>query len=173
MTTLVLTAIGNDQSGLVNALARVIADNGGSWDESRMGQLAGKFAGIVQVSVPDTRADELITALQPLSEQGLLDITVTRAEDAEPEAGERQLALNLVGQDRPGIIEEISQTLADLNVTIKELETSTANAPMAGGMLFEASALLGVPAGVADDQLKSVLEQLANELMVDLDLTVA
>ena len=62
VTTLVLTVIGDEQSGLVDALSGVIADHGGSWDESHMTQLAGKFAGIVLVTVPAPRVDEFDTA---------------------------------------------------------------------------------------------------------------
>ena len=66
MTTLVLTVIGDDRSGLVSMLSGVIAQHGGSWERSQMARLAGKFAGIVMVSVPDDRADALIDALEPL-----------------------------------------------------------------------------------------------------------
>ena len=79
MPTLVLTAIGDDQSGLVDALSGVIAAHGASWDQSHMSHLAGKFAGIVQVSVPDGKVDALIAALQPLEHDGLLDITASTA----------------------------------------------------------------------------------------------
>ena len=79
MATLVLTVIGDDRSGLVDALSGVIADHGGNWDKSRMARLAGKFAGIVMVAVPDAAADALIADLEPLEAQGLLDITVERA----------------------------------------------------------------------------------------------
>jgi glycine cleavage system regulatory protein len=66
MATLVLTVIGDDRSGLVSALSGVIADHGGSWERSQMARLAGKFAGIVVVSVPDAGADALIRDLGPL-----------------------------------------------------------------------------------------------------------
>lgn len=170
MTTLVLTAIGDDQSGLVDALSGVIADHGANWDRSHMSHLAGKFAGIVQVTVPDGRVDALIGALQPLEQDGLLDITVSRADDAAGADPARIVALHLVGQDRQGIIHDMSHALAELGVSIDQLETATANAPMAGGMLFEAHATLHVPLDLDDDLLRSTLEELANELMVDIDL---
>ena len=54
MTTyLVLTAIGDDKPGLVESLAQTIASNAGNWLESNMSQLAGKFAGVLRVSVND------------------------------------------------------------------------------------------------------------------------
>jgi glycine cleavage system regulatory protein len=171
MTTLVLTVIGDDQSGLVDALSGVIADSGANWDQSHMTHLAGKFAGIVEVTVPDNRADALVASLQPLEQEGLLDITVSRAADtntASPAAA--RASLHLVGQDRQGIIHDMSHALAGLGVSIMELETATSNAPMAGGMLFEASATLAVPSGLNAQRLRDALEALANELMVDIDL---
>ena len=169
MATLVLTVIGDDRSGLVSALSGVIAEHGGSWERSQMARLAGKFAGIVVVTVPDGHAEALIKDLGPLEAQGLLDITVERGADESPTEATR-LHLELVGADRPGIVHDISQVLAARQVSIEELHTATREAPMAGGMLFEATATLLAPPTLAVADLQSVLEELANELMVDLTL---
>lgn len=170
MPTLVLTAIGDDQSGLVDALSGVIASHGASWDQSHMSHLAGKFAGIVQVSVPDGRVDELVAALEPLQSQGLLDITASTASGLDGPATARTIRLELLGQDRVGIIHELSHALASLGVSIHELQTATGSAPMGGGVLFQATALLEVPLDVDEEALRSTVEELSNELMVDIDL---
>ena len=171
MATLVLTVIGNDTSGLVDALAGPIARHGGSWDRSHMARLAGQFAGIVVVSVPDENVTALQASLDSLNAQGLLDVQVAIAssstEDGPPE---NLLRLELIGQDRPGIISEISAALATRNVSILELETNTTSAPTSGEPLFEAKATLRVPNELPLDQLRETLEDIANELMVDLDL---
>jgi glycine cleavage system regulatory protein len=172
MATLVLTVIGDDRSGLVAALSGVIAEHGGSWERSQMARLAGKFAGIVVVAVPDHRADALIRDLGPLETQGLLDITVERAPDDAPSRPDMvRLSLALVGSDRPGIVHDIARVLADRQVSIEELHTATREAPMAGGTLFEATATLLAPPSVPLAELQVVLEELANELMVDLSLS--
>lgn len=172
MATLVLTVIGDDRSGLVSALSGVIAAHGGSWERSQMARLAGKFAGIVLVAVPDDRADALISELEPLSAEGLLDITAERSHDADdgPE-GATRLSLELVGTDRPGIVHDISRSLATRGVSIEELQTATREAPMSGGTLFEARATLLSPSNVPIDDLRELLERLANELMVDIELS--
>ncbi len=170
MATLVLTALGDDQAGLVDALSGVIADHGGNWDRSHMAQLAGKFAGIVMVTVADARVDALVRDLAPLESQGLLDVTVTVAVDDTPADDVTRLALELMGLDHPGIVHDISHALAVRNVSIRELRTETSSAPMGGGTLFSAKAILDVPPGVSRDDLVHVLEDLANELMVDIDL---
>jgi glycine cleavage system regulatory protein len=172
MASLVLTVIGDDRSGLVSALSGVIADHGGSWERSQMARLAGKFAGIVLVEVSDDRAEDLIGALGPLGTEGLLDVTVERAGDGAPVSTDMtRLSLELVGADRPGIVHDISQALAAPQVSIEELHTATREAPMVGGMLFEATATLLAPPTVPIAELQAVLEELANELMVDISLS--
>lgn len=170
MATLVLTVIGDDRSGLVSALSGVIAEHGGSWERSQMARLAGKFAGIVCVAVPDDRVDALTAALAPLGQQGLLDVTVERSGEPAAAAG-TVLTLELVGADRPGIVHDITRVLAVHHVSIEELHTDTRPAPMSNDMLFEARARLVAPATVGTGELREVLEQLANELMVDLSLS--
>ena len=173
MTPLVLTLIGDDRAGLVNAIAAAVTNHGGNWERSQMAELAGKFAGIVLVTVPDERVDELTDALQPL--RGLLDVTVQRAHGAtgefvaDPDRRPR-LLLDLLGTDRPGIVSDISAVLAAHDVNIESLVTATREAPMAGGLLFEATAELALRPGTDVEALRSALENLANELMVDLDL---
>jgi glycine cleavage system regulatory protein len=171
MATLVLTVIGDDRVGLVDALAGPIVEHGGNWDRSHMARLAGKFAGIVVVSAPDDRVDDLTAHLETLAGQGLLDVTVAIAAPDGPPASDTFLQLHLVGQDRPGIVREVAGALAQRSVSIEELETSSSSAPMSAERLFEAAATLRVPAGTDPDDLRSTLESIANELMVDLDVT--
>lgn len=169
MASLVVTVIGDDRAGLVSALADVIAEHGGNWERSQMAELAGKFAGIVLVTVPDRSANDLVAGLWPLEEQGILDVSVQLGEP-QPFDGVR-FDMALIGGDRPGIVREISRALARLGVSIDQLSTATREAPMAGGMLFEASAVLELPAGTDVAAVRSAIEALANELMVDIDLS--
>jgi len=171
MATLVLTVIGDDRAGLVDALAGPIARHDGNWDRSHMARLAGKFAGIVVVSVPDERIDALTAELRTLTGQGLLDVSVAIASTDAPEPDDELLQLHLIGQDRPGIVREVASALAQRNVSIEELETSASSAPMSGELLFEAIATLRVPAGTDAADVRSILEAIANELMVDLDVS--
>lgn len=173
MASLVLTVIGDDRPGLVGALSDAVSSHGGNWEHSQMAQMAGKFAGIVLVTVADDRVDELVDALGGLGAGGLLEVRAERAAGA-PGASSATggVRLHLVGSDRPGIVREISTALADQGVTIEELATSTSEAPMAGGVLFEARAVLGLPAGSELDDVRRALEAVADELMVELDLSL-
>lgn len=168
MATLVLTVIGDDRSGLVSALSAPFKAHGAQWERSRMARLAGKFAGILEVVVPDDRVPALEQALAALADEGL-HVTVERT--AEPEdAPVTRLSLDLLGADRPGIVADVSALLARERVGIEELTTQVRDAPMAGGRLFEAHAVLAAPASVSTTALRTALEALADELMVDLAL---
>lgn len=164
---LVLTVLGDDRPGLVSALAAEVRAQGGSWERSQMARLAGKFAGIVLVQVPEDRITGLLAALEPL--EGL-HVTAERTDLPPAVPVARALRLTLVGNDRPGIVADISSLLASSGVSIDELTTGVREAPMSGGLLFEADAVLRVPDGVAGDDLRAALEALADELMVELNL---
>jgi glycine cleavage system regulatory protein len=165
---LVLTVIAPDQPGLVEKVAQCVAGHGGNWLESRMSRMAGQFAGILRVAVPAEAYDELVAALHGLAEQG---IRVLVAESGiEPSCSWKPIHLDLVGNDRPGIVRDITGLLAELGVNLERLTTEVAPAPMSSEPLFHAEALLAVPLSLTLDVLQARLEDLADDLMVELNL---
>jgi glycine cleavage system regulatory protein len=169
MTDLVLTLIGPDRPGLVQAVAGIVAEHGGNWLESRMTHLAGKFAGILRAELPDDRVAAATRALAALEGKGLKIVAETVAR-TEREPRERTMDLELLGLDRPGIVREIAQLLADSGVNVEELTTNRTSAPMSGEILFEARAHVHVPAAADVAKLRKALERVANDLMVEIKL---
>ena len=167
MATIVLTALGNDQTGLVDALAGTISEHGGNWERSHMAQLAGKFAGIVVASVPDTQVDDLVAALAPLEARGLLDLTIERADEVTVADPGSAFAVELVGQDRLGIIHDLASSLAAIGASIDELTTQTSDAPMAGGQLFEAQATVTGPATLTAAAVEDAVADLGRDFQLD------
>lgn len=169
MTTLVLTVVGDDRVGLVKALADVVSANGGNWERSHLAELAGTFAGVVVVTVPDREAEQLRAALEPLD--GLLNVSV-RAAAREQDAATppRQVRLELLGNDQPGIVAAVSGILARHGVGVADLQTATREAPMAGGLLFEATAVLSADSDASLEAVRADLEELATEILVDLSV---
>lgn len=164
---LVLTVIGDDRPGLVGELSAAISQHQGSWLESSMSRLAGKFAGIVKVSVPATGSRPLQQALEGLS--GLKVTLESSSSGNEPRHG-RRLRLSLVGHDRIGIVKEVSQVLARHAVNVEELVTHTSSAPMSAETLFHAQAELLADSGLDARALTTELEDISNDLMVDISL---
>jgi glycine cleavage system regulatory protein len=171
MATFTLTCIGDDRPGLVSTLAATIKAHGASWERSQMARLAGKFAGILLVAVDEDQAAALVADLEALGDVGL-QVTLVQT-DAPVEHESLRLSLELLGADHPGIVAEISAALADRGIGIEELGTDVREAPMAGGMLFEARAVLEAPPATSTEELRSMLESLADELMVEIRLSDA
>jgi glycine cleavage system regulatory protein len=169
MTDLVLTLIGADRPGLVEAVADVVAQNGGNWLESRMAHLAGKFAGILRVEVPADKASHVLAALADLEARGL-KVVGESAQASEQATPGRTLDLDLVGLDRPGIVREISQLLASSGANVEELATDRISAAMSGEMLFVAKARVRLLPSADLAALRTALERLANDLMVEIKL---
>jgi glycine cleavage system regulatory protein len=165
-TPLAMTIIGPDRTGLVESVARAVADHGGNWLESRMCRLGGEFAGILRIEIPAEKKAPLMAALEDLQENGL-QIVVRDDKPAAAALAGKQTKLEIVGSDRPGIVREITSALARANVNVEEFFSEVVSAPMSGETLFKASARLQLPQNCDLAALKRDLEKIAADLLVD------
>ena len=161
---LVLTIVGPDRTGLVESVARVVADHGGNWLESRMCRLGGEFAGILRIEVPAEQKGPLLAAFQKISDLHI--VAQTSQTTVSPAAG-RQTTLEIVGSDRPGIVRDITSALARARVNVEEFSSEVSSAPMSGETLFKASARLHLPDQCDLAALRAELETIAADLLVD------
>ena len=167
-TSIVLTIIADDQPGIINAVSGALYNHGGGWTHSSMSSLAGQFAGILLASVPSEKAEACVKELHQLKSQGLQVIAHVSSSESSTTEEAHEYTLDLVGNDRKGIVHDISTILANHNVNVLNLETISESASMGGGELFKARAELVIPASADIDVLESELEDIANELMVDI-----
>lgn len=165
--SVVFTFIGRDQPGLVEKLSSTVADHGGNWLESRMSQLSGQFAGVVRVAVAPEQMDTLCQALTALDTQGLR--IICQPSDADS-ATESEIFLHIIGNDRPGIVREVSRALALHQINVVDMHTEVTSAPMTGDPLFEASAEIQAPKHFDLDALEDTLETIGEQLSVEIDL---
>ncbi|SJN39796.1 Glycine cleavage system transcriptional antiactivator GcvR [Microbacterium esteraromaticum] len=169
MTSLILTVAGADRPGLVSAVADIVDAHGGNWENSQLAELGGTFAGVIEVSVVPEHIDELQAALRGLD--GLLTVTVHEGADAAaPRDDAQRLSITVLGNDRPGIVREISGVLNTHALSIESMTTETRDAAMAGGRLFESIVTATVPASADLGALRAALERLAAEIQVDITL---
>ncbi|NNE92209.1 MAG: ACT domain-containing protein [Verrucomicrobiales bacterium] len=168
-TSVIATVVGPDRPGLVELISKAVSGHGGNWEESRFAHLAGQFAGMLRIEIPEANLADLEASLNALAESGLT-VSVTRGgDDGESGSGNwTTLNLSLVGQDRPGIVSEVSHALAERGINVEELSTEVESAPMSGELLFRADAELSCPSDLALDELRSALEAIGPELMVEL-----
>lgn len=165
MKQLVLTIIGKDKAGLVKQLAKVINEHHGNWMASNLSHLAGYFAGIVQIEVAEPDLANLTSALQQLQD---LDIKVQHGEQTELNKNQ-QLRFVVTGNDRPGIVQELSSILSHKGANIVAFESNKQSAPNWGVPLFHAEATVQLPAGLHRDEVTQALEAIATDIVVDLE----
>jgi glycine cleavage system regulatory protein len=167
LVSLVVTAIGSDRPGIVRQMSEKAQGFGANWAGSRMTSIAGQFAGMVHFEVPAANADALAAALQGLESAGLRIVIAKTAAPPAP-AGRRMVTLELEGPDRPGIVRDLSRSVADRGASIEELHTEIVDTADRGHT-FKVKARLSVPAALANEELQRGLDALASEMMVDFD----
>ena len=163
---LIISIMADDRPGLVETLSRIVKEHEGNWLESRMSHLAGKFAGIVQVQVNNKNKSALESALKALKSEGW----VIGVEDSSSNEQRNQpcAKLNIVGNDRPGIVKDVSQVLAKLGVNVLELNTQFESAAMTAEALFKTQADIQTPEDLELDDVRDALEDISNDLMVEI-----
>ena len=171
MIDLVLTLIGQDRPGIVDSVSEVVAAHDGNWLESRMAHLAGKFAGVLRVEVPERQAVALEQALARLEGSGLRIVVERSVPAVAPRL--RAMEIEMLGLDRPGLVHEISTLLAAGGINVEELATDRTAAAHSGDLMFHAQIRVLVPEAVDVIGVRQGLERLAGDLMVEIRLAEA
>lgn len=166
----ILSVLSDDRPGVIKQIAELVNRHGGNWLESRLTQLAGKFAGVIRVNVPEAAEADLKQALLSLRQRGIS----VQVEDLQPTALVREpgrdATFSAIGPDRPGIVLEIAQALTEYNINIADLNTNCSSTPYSGEPLFAADGVLHVPQGTNLEQLSTQLERIADALGIDISL---
>jgi glycine cleavage system regulatory protein len=168
-TSIVFTFIAKDKPGLVERLSKTVSDFGGNWLESRMSHLAGQFAGITRIQVSTEQATALRDALLALSSNELT-VVVQPGESASPVEKAQQRSVHIIGNDRPGIVLEVSRALAARSINVSEMNTNITSAPMTAESLFESTVIIVLPDQQDLDELVEKLDEIANDLAIDINL---
>ena len=168
-TSLIATVMGPDRPGIVSLLSDRAQRFGASWAASRLAKLAGEFAGMVHFEVPRENADALATALKGLESSGLR-LVVAKSDGAEAPPGLRGVDLELVGEDRLGIVSNLTRILTESGISIEHIHTEIGGGKGPGKPSFKVAAHLLVPKALSADALRGKLEGLANEMMLDIAL---
>jgi glycine cleavage system regulatory protein len=168
---LVITITCPDRPGIVERVTDVVVAHSGNWEESRLARLGGDFAGIVMVSVPPDRADELTTALLSLTHDEMT-VAVKRASPLVPAMREGHVlcVLRLGGADHEGIVHDVSAYLAKHGINVESMETEIVAAPMSAAPLFHMEAQLDVPPSLTIDALRENLRLIGDQLGVGIEI---
>ncbi|MDQ2990112.1 MAG: formyl transferase, partial [Pseudomonadota bacterium] len=166
---LVVSIMGPDRHGIVSQVAERAQRYGANWAASRMTRLAGEFAGMVHFEVPREHADAMEAALRALASAGL-QVTVARSDSAIVPDTMRGFELELVGDDRVGIVSRLTSMLAERGISIENIHTELTRSGVSGKQTFKIGAHLLVPATLPVDDLRRDIGALASEMMLDVAL---
>ena len=169
MALLVLSVVGSDRPGLTKALAAAVFSAGGNWLESHLSRLGGLYVGSVLVELEADGVEALRAAAQAVDAQGL-EVRIAPAVDGPGATGEA-LHISLVGQDRPGIVRQVTAVLSGLEVNIETFDTRISAEPHSGAPLFHMEAQLRLPPRVTAAAVQAALERISAEVMVDFSFT--
>ena len=166
MNHLIITAIGSDRPGIVSELSGVVTSHGANVEESRMARLESDFAILMLVSVQPDWQEALELSLQSISG---LSITTKGTDSSSLESGKLS-RIHLEGADNEGIVQVLSNYLADKSINITELETHISHAPVSGTPLFNLNATISIPKEVNSDDLQDELSHISHKLGVEIQL---
>ena len=165
MDSVVFTIIGDDRPGVVEQIATTVNQHDANWLGSRMSQLGGKFAGMIEASGAQAQLAELSRALEQL--EGLT-VVVQPAGVIQP-AASRTVVVTMLGLDRPGIVREVSMALRTAGLNVLDLSTDISQAAMTGGLMFHGRAVVDAANGDLIE-LAQQLDTLSQSLGVDIEL---
>ena len=171
MALLVLSVVGSDRPGLTQALAAAVLSAGGNWLESHLSHLGGLYVGSVLVELAADGVEGLRSAVSAVDAHGL-DVRIAPAIEGAGAAGET-LQFGLVGQDRPGIVNQVTGVLSSLGANIEAFRTWIDIEPHAGAPLFHMDARLRLPPELPVAKVQAALEAISGEIMVDISITAA
>lgn len=170
-TLRLISLISDDHPGIVDAIAEKVADIGGSWLESRLSKLSGKFAGVIRVSIDEDKVEALETALYELSQQGIWSRVDTVNEQEVKNETNKVAYVHLLGPDRKGIVRELSKALVSEQINLSNLETSLSSMPYSGEPLFEATGELEIPSNVDIQAFHDTLYEIGDALALDISFS--
>ena len=170
--TLVLSLTADDKPGIVETIANTVNRHHGNWLESQLAQLAGKFAGVISVSIANENIEDLRKTLNTLEKQGIY-IQVDQIDQSQDTQAEGALGqLLITGPDRVGIVKEVSKALADQSINVYSLNTWLSSMPYSGDPLFEAEASILIPEHVDTHAIQDKLDAIADNLGIDVSLNL-
>lgn len=164
---LVVSALGDNSADVVRNLTKVVLDCGGNIKESRMAALGSEFAVLLLVTGNWHTMSRLE---QDLVRHAETDGLIMQVKRTEPRHFARELlpyAVDVVGLDQPGIVNNLSSFFATRNVEIGDVTTRTYETTSTGTMMFSVQMLINIPAALHISGLREEFMEFCDQLNVD------
>jgi len=172
---LLLTTVGEDRPGIVEAVSGWVLNHGGNIEESRMSVLGGEFATMVLISGSQDLQGTLESSRSKFESDHRLHVFLksVQAKGAKPEKPVIRYHLKSTSLDTAGIVNRISQLLTREGINIVSGETMTTDAPFSGAPVFHFELIIDIPSDKPVSKLREKLSAIADEENFDITLTAA
>ncbi|GAB6193716.1 glycine cleavage system transcriptional repressor [Desulfocastanea catecholica] len=163
-TNFISTVYGSDIPGIIKALAQTTRSQGGEWLTSKVIKLGGQFTAIMSVVVEEEREWSLKSTL----EQTYPSLTFVYAA-ARITNQEKTKRIHLVVDciDRPGLTADLSNILANLDITVENMECKRFTMDGINETVFSAQLTLAVPKAAESEILAGEIEALSEDVRVN------
>lgn len=170
---LVITALGADRPGIVNALSDALYSNHLNIEDSRMSVLGGEFAILLMVS-GEQQAINDFAAKSPQIEDALQMKLMLKTTEAKAESqGLVPYDVDVIAIDNPGIVHNLASFFSSRQINIVDLETDRYAAAHTGTSMFSLHMTIGVPADIAIAELRDDFVATCDDLNLDATLTAS
>ena len=164
---IVISAIGNDRTGVVQDLTKVVLACGGNIEESRMTTLGSEFAMLLLVSGNWHTLSRLEQGLDKLCKDYELTVSI-RKTDAKPVEDDRMpYAVDIVALDQQGIVFNLANFFASRDIEIADVATRSYAAAHTGAAMFAVQMAVNVPSSVHISQLREEFLDICDRLNLD------
>ncbi len=164
---LVVSAIGEDKPGIINALSQVATESGCNILDTRMTVLGGEFALLMMLNGSAENIDQVTRALTPVAARYCLTTILKRTQPRKADQAVRPYRVDVVALDHPGIVREIAGFFSDRQINIEEMETGTYAAAHTGTPMFSLEMTVNIPATTSIAGLKDAFVTFCDERNLD------
>ena len=164
---IVISAIGRDKPGIVQAISKAILSCGGNIEESRMTTLGSEFASLMLVSGNWHTLNRLETALDKLGGEDGLSFAIRKTNERDIKADRLPYAVDVIALDQQGIVYELANFFSERNIEIADVATRRYAAAHTGAPMFAVQMAINVPASLHVAQLREEFLEMCDRLNLD------
>lgn len=170
MQQLVLSAIGPDRAGIVDALTGSLREHRANIADSRMVNLRGQFAIVMLIETPEDEAAAVQQALTRAAEQAGLTATLRTAAGQKVADPAVPYRIRAYAMDQVGLVHRVTHALHLLRVNIEEMSTRLEHGAHTGTPLFSMDMIVSIPTDVPLKKVRDELDELGSQLNCDLEI---
>ncbi len=164
---LVISALGEDRSGIIDQLSQAITESSCNIRDTRMTVLGGEFAMLLLIEGNWNNVAKLETMLPGVGKRLDLTITTKRTEERQTKTNLLPYGVEVVALDHPGIVHQLARFFSSRGINIEDMATGSYAAAHTGTPMYSVHMTVNVPADLQISVLRDDFMDFCDELNLD------